>query len=260
MTENQSAEPSAQYRELVKALENVVWDCVSVSQACAGISSPSGAHYYASILFTSLCSRAVSLLMLVPYSPTAEKAIEHWDYSSTACIVRSILEVRLAFFYLCVENCTKDEWDCRWNVFNLHDCSNRLRVFENLPGGSVDVSGFKIQIEDIKNALAVNSFFQSLPQSLRKQLNNGNKAYLSPTEDIAVRAGINLRTFRYLYRFLSSQIHGLPMSYYRMGIQERGRGVHSDVEEHYTRLCISFTMTLMLRARDEMKVLFPPGS
>lgn len=124
------AEPSETYQERVKGLDNVVRECMHISQDYAGIESPSGKHFYASVLFTALCTRAVSLLTLVPHTPWASKLIEHWDYASVAGITRTILELRLAFHYLCAEACSQDEWDCRWNIFNLHDCTSRRRMFE----------------------------------------------------------------------------------------------------------------------------------
>ena len=97
----------------------------------------------------------------------------------------------------------------------------------------------------------------SLPEPKRKQFLRGREAYLSPLADIAVRAGVDdLRTIRWLYRLLSSHVHGLPFSFYRMGDQERGRGVHSEIEEGYASLCLSLAIKLLVGARDEMEQLF----
>lgn len=252
-----SEAPSDSYRERIEALDNVVRHCIVVSNACAGIPSPTGAHYYASVLFTSLCTRAVSLAILLPHSDWATKKLDHWDYSSVAGVVRSILEVRLAFFYLCSEPCSQEEWQCRWNLFNLHDCTSRIHLFENMPRGTEHLKGFNEQREELRTRLVGNSFFGGLPQKERNKLLNGGNAYLSPLEEIAVRAGVELQTFRWLYKLFSSQVHGLPLSYYRMGEQNRGRGVHSESEEGYTSLCISFALTLLVATRDEMKTLFP---
>ncbi len=249
--------PSEHYLERIKALDNVVGHCVALSRACAGIPAPTGAHYYASVLFTSLCSRAVSLAILLPHSGWATKEVEHWDYSSTAGIVRSILEVRLAFFYLCFEQCPPEEWKCRWNLFNLHDCTSRLHLFQDMLNSGEHLNGFNEQATELKARLLDNSFFSALPQKQRNKLINGGNAYLSPLEEIAVRAGVELQTFRWLYKLFSSQVHGLPLSFYRMGEQNRGRGIHSESEEGYTSLCISFAVSLLVHAQDEMKILFP---
>lgn len=249
--------PSKRYLERIEALDSVVSHCMVVSRACAGIPAPTGAHYYASVLFTSLCTRALSLAILLPGSSWAKKELEHWDYSSTAGIVRSILEVRLAFFYLCFEQCPADEWQCRWNLFNLHDCTSRIHLFQDMPDTAEHQKGFGVQAEEIKARLLGNLFFVALPQKQRNKLINGGNAYLSSLEEIAVRAGVELNTFRWLYRLFSSQVHGLPLSFYRMADQNRGRGIHSESEEGYTLLCISFALTLLVQTRDEMQILFP---
>jgi Family of unknown function (DUF5677) len=249
--------PSPEYKEHVKALDDVVRHCISVSQACAGIPAPTGAHYYASALFASLCTRGVSLLTLLPHSPLVPKSLEQWDYSSCAGLVRSILEVRLAFFYLCAERISDEEWNCRWNLFNLHDCTSRTSLFQDMPGGARDVTGFQAQAEELKDRLRANTFFLGLPQKSQNKLMNGHSAYHVPLEEVAVQAGVGLQAFRWLYRLFSSQVHGLPLAFYRMGEQNRGRGVHSEAEEGYTKICITFALSLLVHTRDEMKTLFP---
>lgn len=247
---------SLEYKNRIKALDSVIRECISVSQNFAGIASPTGAHYYASVLFTSLCSRGVSLAILSPHSPWAKKKVEHWDFSSIAGIVRSILEVRIAFFYLCSEKIDSVEWNCRWNIFNLHDCNSRIHMFSELPENQERLDGFEFQANELRDRLKANSFFCSLPIKRQNELLKGKTAYLFPLEEIAVNAGVDLHHFRWLYKLLSSQVHGLPMSFYRNGENNRGRGVHSESEEGFTSLCLSFAITLLIRSRDEMRELF----
>lgn len=248
--------PSDHYIETLSALDNALHSCIKVSQKFAGIHSPTGRHFYASVLFTSLCTRGVTLAMVAPHSKWAKRCFEHWDYASVAAMIRSILEVRIAFFYLCIDKCDKDEWDCRWNIFNLHDCCSRIRLFESMESENQDIAPFRKQAEELRNHLLSNSFFMSLSEKKRNHYTKGREAYLYPLEDIAVKAGVDKKTFKWLYRFLSSHVHGLPMSFYRMGQEERGRGVYSDIEEGYTSFCLSFCVNLLVKSRDEMKRLF----
>lgn len=250
------AEPSEDYKARVDGLDNIVRECLHVSRGYSGIRSPSGRHFYASVLFTALVNRSVSLLMLVPHTPWASKLIEHWDYASVAGITRTILELRLAFHYLCAESCSEDEWNCRWNVFNLHDCTSRKRMFESQDGGAEQVAAFDAQADELRDRLRDNSFFQALPAKKQKGLLHGQTAYIMPLEDIGEMVGVEKETFRWLYVLLSSHVHGLPMSFYRIGDDGRGRGLPSEVEEGYTCLFLSFAMTLLVGARDELHVLF----
>jgi hypothetical protein len=92
--------------------------------------------------------------------------------------------------------------------------------------------------------------------SHQKKLLNGQTAYLFPIEDMAQNAGIEKETYRFLHILFSSHVHGLPMSYFRMGEQERGRGVPSPVEEGYTSICLSCAASLLASTRDEVHNLF----
>lgn len=167
------------------------------------------------------------------------------------------MEVRLAFFYLCAETCPADEWDCRWNIFNLHDCMSRIHLFENIPENEWNLNGFRTQASELRTRLEGNPFFQALPQKQRNKYINGGHAYLFPLEEIAARAGVELNTFRLLYRLFSTQVHSFPMGFYRMGDDNRGRGIHSDVEEFYINICLSVAAVLLSAAEKEMKYLFP---
>ncbi|MGD0275080.1 MAG: DUF5677 domain-containing protein [Syntrophales bacterium] len=249
-------QPSSQYFERLGALGSAVYSCIEVSHNCEGILSPTSRHFYASVLFTVLCTRGVSLATVAPYSKWAERLIEHWDFSSIAVLTRSILEIRIAFFYLCIEECSIEEWGCRWNLFNLHDCISRIRLFKLMETGTQDIIGFEAAAEELRVRLSSNSFFMNLTEKKRNRFIKGRYAYLHPLGDIAVRAGVKQQIFPWIYHLLSSHVHGLPMSFYRMGDSERGRGVHSEVEENYTSLCLSLCTSLLVKSRDEMKRLF----
>jgi len=136
----------------------------------------------------------VSLAILTPYSPWAKRKLEHWDYASIAGMTRSVLEIRLAFFYLCAEECSREEWECRWNIFNLHDCTARIRLFEELPSQSPDIISFSAQADEVRARLTANPFFTTLPEKERKKYLHGSHAYLNSLEDIAARAGVDVHS------------------------------------------------------------------
>ncbi|MDQ9170697.1 DUF5677 domain-containing protein [Oxalobacteraceae bacterium R-40] len=254
---NLGAEPSDDYIEGLDVLDDVVRDCMLVSKGFAGIPAPTSRHFYASVLFTALISRAVSLVNLAPHSKWSEKVIEHWDYASATGIVRTMLEARLAFYYLCTDPCPEEEWEVRWNLFTLHDCMSRRRMFEALEQDE-QVQAFEEQAEELRERLLSNPFFQTLAAGQQRKYLNGQSAYLMPMEDIAERAGVEKKFFRWIYVLLSSHVHCLPMSFYRMGMgdDQRGRGLPSPAEQGYTILCHSLATSLLGATRDEVCVLF----
>lgn len=250
-------EPSSDYLKALNALDNVVRDCIHVSRRYHGIASPTGAHHYASVLFVATITRAVSLLNLAPHSPWAAKRIEHWDYASMAGVVRTMIELRSAFHYLCVDLCSPDEWNCRWNLFNLHDCVSRIRLFDARGDGN-EVAALSVQAEELRDRIRGNTFFQALDPKRHKKLLHGQTAYLYPLEALAKRAGMDLDTFRWLYVLFSTHVHALPMSFYRISGETggRGRGLPSPAEQGYSSLCLSLAATLIVHTRDEFEKLF----
>lgn len=252
-------EPSESYLERLRMLDEIVRECIFVSRSYAGIPSPTSRHFYGSVLFTLMITKCVSLLTLAPHTPWADKKIEHWDYSSMTGIARTIIELRIAFYYLCVDQCSEDEWQFRWNLFSLHDCTSRIRMFEVLEDEG-QVKALREAAEELRSRLVANPFFVTIDNKLHKRLLHGQTAYLLPMEVIAERAGIDLRTFRWLYALFSSHVHALPMSFYRVGKDgdDRGRGLPSPSEENYSALCLSMTATLLVATRDNVHGLFGP--
>jgi hypothetical protein len=224
-------EPSAEYLERLAFLDGVVRECITVSRQSAGIASPTAKHFYASVLFTSLIVRGVSLAILAPHSPWAHKMIEHWDYASATVIVRTMLELRAAFHYLCVDACSDDEWRCRWDLLNLHDYVSRRRLAAARKDDLEQVTELDALAEELRDRLRANPHFAGVAH--KRRLLNGQNAYLYPIEEMVEKAGIEKSTYRWLNILFSSHVHGLPMSYYRMGREDRGRGVPSPVEEAF---------------------------
>lgn len=247
-------EPSSDYMLRVEMLDNVVRECMFVSRSYSGIASPSAKHYYSSVLFTAMVTKGVTLAQIMPFSPWVDKKIEHWDYASAAGIVRTMLELRIAFYYLCSEECNKEEWECRWNIFNLHDCTSRIRMFSSMDGNE-DVDKLLQTADEIRERLKLNTYFETLPEKKKKAALHGQSAYLYPLEDIAEKVGIEKAQFRWLYVLLSSHVHALPMSFFRIG-DERGTGLPTPVEVGYTSICLSLASTFLVSTRDEVHSLF----
>jgi hypothetical protein len=121
---------------------------------------------------------------------------------------------------------------------------------------STELLGFKTQADELRGRLNKNAVFLSLSESEQRRLLHGKHACPVPLEAIAEPAGVPLTQFRLLYKFLSSHVHGLPMSFYRLGDDSRGRGVYWNVEDNYSALCVSFVHGLLVASRDEMRELF----
>lgn len=244
-------EAPPKYLERLEQYSDIVANCLNISRKYGGYTSSTSQQAWASILFTALCTRSVSLAFLAPYSLWAKRDFEHWDYASVANIARSIMETRLNYFYLCIEKCSREEWECRWYMFNLHDCRSRMELLKDFPDIHENIAGMHLQMTEQINHLKNNSFFNQLPLALKNQVLKGTKAHLFSLEEIAKRTGIELEEFRFYWKLMSSHVHSLPMSYYRMANSERGCGVQTEIEENYTTMLLSFCMVLLTSSRDE---------
>jgi hypothetical protein len=249
------SEPGRPYREAVTAFYDELARCTDASNRLAGIPSPTSQHYWGSVLFTALCNRSMSLLVLVPQSPVATKRIENWDYAAAAMLTRALLEMRLAFYYLCIEPRSEDEHSCRQNLVHLNDCENRRLMFADQDPAHSEVEKLAESAEMLRNRLRANSFFTALPDGRQRSLLNGQTPFLQTFEVIAEKCGTPLETFRWLYKFLSNHSHGWPMAFHRIG-EERGRGVRTDAEEGYTTMLLTFGRELLAETRAEYEALF----
>ena len=245
------------YPQVLRQFEALVSAATAVSQGAAGRRSETSRHYWSSVLYTRLCVNSVSLLFLLPRNRFARVLFEHWDFAAVASLARNVFETYLAFYYLCVESVDEDEWNCRWNVFNLHDCLSRRRLFERFGYDTEQVLSFDKDAEDVRGRLRLNRYFRGLSEKKQKLLLKGRNAYLITQDEIINRTNMDANYFRAMYEFLSTQIHGFPMSFYRTGDKNRGRGVENEVERGYICWAVEFTGSLVQRATKEMIELFP---
>lgn len=238
------------YIETTRSFKTIVEKCRRTSQRFANIPSPSNKHFYASVLFTRICVTASSILLILPLDTD-----DHWDFASAASLVRNLIECNLVFFYLCVDKISGNEWGCRWNILNLHDCTARIRLF-TLLNVKENIDKYEKHAADLKLRLEKNKYFNSLPEKKKKELLKGRTSFIKTQDEIVTSMGIDKNNFRCLYEFLSHQIHSLPLSFYNMGEGNRGRGIYSKIEEDYTKMILIQTMEFLNLAERDMNLIF----
>ncbi|MHB8483392.1 MAG: DUF5677 domain-containing protein [Nitrospiria bacterium] len=246
-----------QYDEEQKMFHSVVSAATVISQGAAGRPSPSSRHYWASVLFTRLCNNGVSLLYMTPRNRLVKVKIDIWNFAAIASLSRNLIDCYLAFYYLCVDKVTDDEWICRWNIFNLHDCSRRRKMLECFGATESELKCFDDQTEELRDRLLKNSYFRSLDKKVQKDYLRAKSAYLLTQDDLMKRIGLDIGSFRGLYIFLSSQTHSFPLGFYRTGVDNRGRGLENRVEKNYICSMFSISSFFVRRATNEMVDLFP---
>lgn len=66
------------YSKIYNQYQSTLDDCKVISKKMAGISAPSSAHFYSSLIITKLCTSGVTLQTICP-SPQEIGQAAHWD-------------------------------------------------------------------------------------------------------------------------------------------------------------------------------------
>ena len=268
-----SADSGEHYQKSLDAFTRAVEQCLATSTQTMGLNvsadvgsriSEGQRRYWASILFTRLCTSSISILLLCPESKINPYGA-HWDLASVATLTRSLFESSLMFVYLAIENVPEDEWLTRLRVMQLHDCTSRVDMFRDLGWNAERLKGFEEQASELRNRISGNSFFSALPRSVQKKLLGGHQASMLTQDEIIKRTGKTSSFIWGYYKFLSSQVHPLPLGFYRMGGQNRGRGVENDVDRDHIAGALALAAEILSDCNRDMQksfaglVTFSPG-
>jgi Family of unknown function (DUF5677) len=244
------------YQKATKDFDDSIQNATRISIAASGRQVPEPA-WWASVLYTRLCTTSVSLLTLVPRSRFAGKLLEHYDFSSVASITRNLCECYFVFFYLSVDATQGDEWLTRLNVLQLHDCVTRRTMFADFDPADPQLPGFDAQAEELRGRINGRAFFRALPEKQRLHILKAKNALFLSQDELLRRMGEDIARFRAMYRFLSCHVHTLPVAFYRMAEREQGRGVESEVEKGYIATALEVARCTLDRATKEMLAIFP---
>ena len=215
--------------------------------------------FWASVLFAKLCVTSVSLVQLLPGSRMFASKFDNWDASSVATLSRNLIENYHAYFYLCIEKIPDAEWQCRLQLFNLHDCLTRKKILTDFQIIGEDLPKFEQQANELREILKQNSFFLTLTEYEQKRVLKGDQAFYFNREAIEQRMGAGESDLKAMYRMLSIQAHTLPMSFSRTIEQRRGTGVETDTELHYINMAIEYVIPYLQLATQQIIELYPSG-
>lgn len=253
-TEKERKELNEFYTAQLNTFTSTTERAITSSHAATGVDAgPRG--YWASVLFIKLCTTSVSILWLCPGSQLNEDGT-HWDFASVATLTRNLFECAVQFFYFCIEPIGDEEWEARLKVMQLHDCTERSRMFEAYDPSDPQLTGFAQQAEELRDILQKNTYFRSLPAKLQKILLKGERSSILTQDEILTKMGKSITTIRGYYRFLSSQSHPFPLGFYRTGEHNRGRGEENRVDKGYIAHALEFCADTLKRSTDDFQKIF----
>lgn len=243
------------YHHSHKNYYDVTIAATNVSYSLAGKKSEPKL-FWATVIFTKLCTTSYTLLQILPNSQVSRHKISHWDFSSVATLGRNIIENYHTLFYLCFDEISEEEYQCRKQLFNLHDCISRKKVFSNF--GNEDARDFDRTATELRANLEQNSIFKGFSEKRQRHLLKGDDAFYLIKDAIEEKIGSNVSQSKAMFNFFSNQTHTLPMSYYRMTEQKkRGTGVESEVDKGYIAMTLEYVSQYVHDATIRMIKFFP---
>ena len=201
--------------------------------------------YWGSVLFTRMTSISTSILTLCPESVLTDTVC--WDFGSIASLVRNLHECALFMFYLAIEAIPPDEWRARLNVMQLHDFTERRKMFRDFGHTKEEEAQYDFVAADLHSKLRDNTFFAGLESPLQKDLLKGSRAMYLTNKQISRCMGDTEQNIWGWYRFFSCHTHSTPLSFYRVDEQKRD-GTETDIEKDYVYTALQFATQVLDRA------------
>lgn len=244
------------FKDVFKSYSRTSNLTVKISRLSSGRLGVPDHVFWGCILFTRLSVVSRSLKKLLDHDCSKEYKYD-WDYASAFSLTRNIMECYQTLFYLSFDNVSQSELEARKALFNIHDYYSRKQFFsffpENFNGERENIEIENLVLDKLKNS----EYFQTLDEKTQKKYLKGGSAFFSTREEIEEKEGMERQTFRYWYKFLSSNIHSYPMGFFRMIDCDRGTGAHSEVEESYCAMALELAESYLIRGCINMLNIFP---
>ena len=148
---------------------------LSASQ-CGEISEHS-IDFLLSAIFVRICTTARTISMMAP-ADNSTKSI--WDYASLGTLLRNIMDALNSFLYIADKSLSKEDKDCRFWLFSLHDAVTRQKVFE-FRGSYLEAEACKNRAEEMRDLLRSNTTFMALDDKKQKHYLKACLLYTSPS-------------------------------------------------------------------------------
>jgi hypothetical protein len=243
------------YKEALRAFDATVSEACAVSQGIGRRCVEPHAGYAANF-FVRICGHAVSMIRALPQTRWIRSDFDHWDFGAVAGHTRAIAEGHLTFIYLAATPDNREQWSAKLNVMHLCDCAMRIRLFRNL-GDEDTVNGFETQKRELQGRLNNNSYFVTLPQSIRTQCLNGKFLTIGSRDELLASVDWDPKQFNAYFDLLSQHTHILTMSFYRMESEGRGTGIENETDRGYMTVAMKLCTAVIQSEMERLCELFP---
>jgi hypothetical protein len=156
----------------------------------------------ASMYFTRLVGLGTTLKRVLPAISNDLTTSDYWDLSSVAASARMIVEGCLMFFYLGVEEVPEQEWRDRLNIFYLHECTARIRMFREFFQDEAEARNFEKQRDELVLRLDQSNVLATMSPGRRQEFLRGQHAAVLSLDQIAEAMGASAAAQREWWRIV----------------------------------------------------------
>lgn len=145
---------------------------------------------------------------------TFSKSIYVIDVSSLYILSRSLIENYLIFYYLFIEDVSKEEKRARWILYEISGLKSRRKIHDpkiNFEEKRIKLESEKIQIEKLTQELGNNLFYKTLDPEIKKKIKKNNLAKIKDWSAIISESNLS-DIFRRSWKLYSNYSHNEYLS------------------------------------------------
>lgn len=219
-----------EYEEELRTYGQLLRAAITVSQAAGGIKTETR-YIRATQIFTRMLVIAYTFFRLLPGNSITRDKKEHWDWPSVAALARNFLESYLHFFYVGVDDVSKDEVDFRLKAMWFHLNYEKYRLYKS-GSTKIDLAEFEKNLPIEKKQIQKHPFFQQLNKEQQRRVLSGNSATYLTKSQLMARLPFRSEELSWMYRHYSSEVHSTAFAFNSQS-NERGRGDENPAERGY---------------------------
>lgn len=197
------------------------------AQYISGITSnifTSQRNAWLTYIFSRLIINAMSIETLIQSAVSAPVGAQALDHFSIASIGRTSIESALMALYISEPSLSDDEWNLRKSVIDLHDATNRYRMFKPMKGVAVSsnhqillstISDYKQVSSELKDKIRLNPAFARFEGEKRDKALNGGAVFVDGQREVVRESGWDISEHEHVQSYLSAFVHSHPVSFHR---------------------------------------------
>lgn len=182
---------------------------------------------WSSMIFVRVIQNCNSITTLISSTDRHQSQFGKLDHFSVASIARTGIEACLMIMYLTKLNLSEDElWLRKW-ILDLHDLTNRHRMFkhmskvsdsaglESVLDSSSGLKEYELARSYITGKIVSSKIFLKLDKESRDRILSGQAVFINGLRGAVRESRIDVSLYDYVTSYLSAFVHSHPISFHR---------------------------------------------